>query len=649
MTSESAGLFRSLGPGSRIAGYLVEEQVGAGGMAVVFRARDEMLGRLAAVKVIAPPMAGDEEFRARFLRESRMAAAVDSLHIIPVYGAGEADGLLYIATRYVPGGDLTALMRRAGGRLEPARAVTLVEQVASALDVAHAAGLVHRDVKPQNILVDTVPERAEHVYLADFGLSKAAQSTGLTASGQFLGTPDYCAPEQIRGARVDGRADQYALGCVAFALLTGALPFHREETVATIFAHLQEPVPQATGLRPELPAAVDGVIAQALAKSPDGRYGRCGEFAAALREAVDAGRTATVIPRGEDTGYASTITRDRGSAGIHREHRRRGGHKALAGWAAGAAAVLAAGVAAVVGFHLLPPAARSPGRPPSHPVVSQASSSRQAPGQTTSQAAGSDLVSSRALSGSRYGFSSPRDIADDGTHIWVPNSTRNTVAELSAGDGSLIRTLSAGNALSDPGPIASDGTHLWVINDSNGSVVELSASDGSLIRTLPSGSYGLKNPDGIADDGTHLWITNLNSTVTELHASDGSYIRTLSGSRYGFGNAQGLTFDGTHIWVADGSNQVTEFNASDGTVVRIVKGSSHYFRYPLGIAFDGSHIWVTSGGLNAVTELSASGGFVRMLSSASYDFNVPGGITAAAGHVWIANYDGNSVVELTTS
>jgi len=244
----SYGSFGRLGPGSRIAGYLIEEQIGAGGMAVVFRARDEVLSRLAALKVIAPSMADDEEFRARFLRESRAAAAVDSPHIVPVYSAGEDEGLLYIATRLIAGGDLEGLVRRSGGQLAVSRAVSFMSQVASALDAAHAAGLVHRDVKLANILVDTVPELPEHAYLSDFGLSKEMASTGLTATGQFLGTPDYSAPEQIRSAHIDGRADQYALACVAFTLLTGTPPFRRQDAVATLFAHLQDPVPLVTGL-----------------------------------------------------------------------------------------------------------------------------------------------------------------------------------------------------------------------------------------------------------------------------------------------------------------------------------------------------------------------------------------------------------------
>jgi serine/threonine protein kinase len=295
-TARSHGLFGELEPGSRVAGYVIEEQIGAGGMAVVFRARDEMLGRLAAVKVIAPPMAGDPEFRARFLRESRAVAAISSPHIIPVYAAGEADGILYIATRFAAGGDVAALTHRAGGFLAPERAAALVAQVASALDAAHAAGLVHRDVKPQNILIDSTPELLEHAFLSDFGLTKGigSSTTGLTAAGQFLGTPDYCAPEQIRAASVDGRADQYALGCVAFALLTGEPPFRRVDAMATLFAHAHDPVPSLRAIRPELPAAVDRVIARALAKSPAGRYERCGEFAAALQAAlVPAGTTTT--------------------------------------------------------------------------------------------------------------------------------------------------------------------------------------------------------------------------------------------------------------------------------------------------------------------------------------------------------------------
>jgi serine/threonine-protein kinase len=278
-------------PGSQLAGYVIEEQVGAGGMAVVFRARDSVLGRLAALKVLSPTLAADQGFRVRFLRESRAVASVEEPHIIPVYGAGDADGVLYIATKFVAGGDLADVLQRAGGALEPPRVAMFIEQVAAALDAAHAAGLVHRDVKPGNVLVDVVQGRGEHAYLSDFGLSKPAMAaTGLTATGTFLGTPDYAPPEQIRGEPVDGRGDQYSLACMSFALLTGNLPFHRQETMATLFAHLNDPVPPLSRFRGDLPPGTDAVLARGLAKEARDRYLRCGEFAAALRDALTGGR-----------------------------------------------------------------------------------------------------------------------------------------------------------------------------------------------------------------------------------------------------------------------------------------------------------------------------------------------------------------------
>jgi serine/threonine protein kinase len=293
--ARAEGTRGTLTPGSKVAGYVIEEQIGAGGMAIVYRARDDVLGRLVAVKVLAPALASDEEFRARFLRESRAVAAVDEPHIVPVYGAGDADGLLYIATRFVAGGDLSRLQRAAAGPLPSAQAADLVSQVAGALDAAHAIGLVHRDVKPGNILVEKIPGRPEYAYLSDFGLSKStsADATGMTAAGRFLGTPDFCAPEQIAGGSVDGRADQYALACVAFSLLAGTVPFSHGDVLSRLFAHVNTPVPALTAVRPELPAAVDGVLARGLAKNPAERYESCAAFALALRGALGLGTGAS--------------------------------------------------------------------------------------------------------------------------------------------------------------------------------------------------------------------------------------------------------------------------------------------------------------------------------------------------------------------
>ena len=276
------GLLTGLAPGSRVAGYLLETLVGAGGMAAVFRARDVRLGRVVALKLIA----GDEALRTRFVREARAVAAVDHPHIIPVYEAGEADGMQFIAMRFVAGADLQVVIRREGG-LRPKRAAAFISPVASALDAAHDAGLVHRDVKPANMLVDVGRGRPEHVYLSDFGLARGVLSEArLTRAGQFLGTPDYSAPEQIAGQPVDGRVDQYALGCVAYELLSGSVPFRRDEPMAVLYAHLYAPPPRLTAVRPDLPAAVDEVLAAALAKAPEDRYDSCGAFADALRDAL---------------------------------------------------------------------------------------------------------------------------------------------------------------------------------------------------------------------------------------------------------------------------------------------------------------------------------------------------------------------------
>jgi len=278
------------GPGSRIAGYLLEEQIGLGGMAVVFRAVDERLSRRVALKILSPVLAADEAFRQRFIRESRAAAAVDNPHIIPVFEAGEAGGILYIAMRYVRGGDLRSLLAQAGP-LPPERVAELVSQVASALDAAHDRDLVHRDVKPANMLLDASSREgeADHVYLSDFGLTKTAMAvSGITGTGQFLGTLDYIAPEQIEGKPVDGRADQYALACAAFELLTGNPPFQRDAAMAVIFAHLSDSRPSLTSRRPDIPPAADRVFFKALARAAADRYATCQEFSEALGEVLGA-------------------------------------------------------------------------------------------------------------------------------------------------------------------------------------------------------------------------------------------------------------------------------------------------------------------------------------------------------------------------
>ncbi|MEU5213128.1 serine/threonine-protein kinase [Streptomyces sp. NPDC020742] len=291
--------------GRRIAEYLLQEEIGRGGMAVVYRAEDLRLGRTVAVKLLSPELARNDTFRQRFAHESRVAAAIDHPHIVPVFEAGETEGMLYIAMRYVQGRDLAALLER-DGPLPLETACRIAVQVASALDAAHAHDLVHRDVKPGNILIaeGTDSDRPEHAYLTDFGLTKKSLSlTGFTSVGQFVGTLDYVAPEQISGRPVDGRCDVYSLACVLFEMLTGAPPFRRDDDMALLWAHQYDPPPAATERRPDLPPAVDTVFAQSLAKTPDERYDTCRGFVAALRAA---GRTTAPVPPPQPQTHALT-------------------------------------------------------------------------------------------------------------------------------------------------------------------------------------------------------------------------------------------------------------------------------------------------------------------------------------------------------
>jgi YVTN family beta-propeller protein len=292
-------------PGSEIAGYRIESLIGRGGMAVVYRAEDTRLSRKVALKLLSPQLADSEQFRQRFIRESRLAASLDHPNIVPIYEAGEADEQLFIAMRYVVGNDLKGVLAEQGGRLPVDWTLPLFDQVADALDCAHDAGLVHRDVKPGNILVAAGDRpragHGQHVYLTDFGLTKRTSelSGGLTGTGRFLGTVDYVSPEQIQGRPVGPATDIYALGCVVYEALTGQLPFRREDDAGLLWAHLAETPPPITGIRRELPGAVNAVVARAMAKEPADRYGSCTELLRDLELAL-AGPAPVVTP--EPTG-----------------------------------------------------------------------------------------------------------------------------------------------------------------------------------------------------------------------------------------------------------------------------------------------------------------------------------------------------------
>jgi hypothetical protein len=271
--------------GTAFAGYRIVGLLGRGGMGVVYRAEHPRLGATIALKVMEPELAMDEVFRERFVREAQAAARIRHPNIIPIYDAGEWNGDLYIAMRYIEGDDLKSVLKK-DGPLPTQQAHVIGLQIASALDAAHRNGLIHRDVKPGNILVEPGPDpdSAPIAYLADLGLTKHVDSHGgVTGSGELLGTIDYIAPEQISGLRVDGRTDVYSLACVLFECLTGTVPYVRENQAAVLWAHLHDEVPRATAANPSLTAAVDAALTRGMAKSPEDRFSTARELVSALQ------------------------------------------------------------------------------------------------------------------------------------------------------------------------------------------------------------------------------------------------------------------------------------------------------------------------------------------------------------------------------
>jgi Protein kinase domain len=348
-----------LSAGDEFAGYRIERSLGRGGMGVLYLAVEPGLERRVALKLIAPEAAADEVFARRFAEESKIAASIEHPNVVPIYAAGEECGVPFIAMRYVSGSDLGRRLAREG-RLDPAVATALIAQVGNGLDAIHAAGLVHRDVKPANVLLAGT-EGEDHAYITDFGVARnVATESGLTQTGRFVGTLDYVAPEQISGGAVDARADIYALGCLLFKLLTGEVPYPRDGEAARLYAHLNDPPPAPSLHATAVPMALDDVAIRAMSKQPEDRHPSAGDLGRAAVAALSgsqpelpertvatgaaATRTAeTVAPAARGSGPATAATRRIEPGGPDRKRRRR--RLALAG---GLLAVAAIAVAALV-------------------------------------------------------------------------------------------------------------------------------------------------------------------------------------------------------------------------------------------------------------------------------------------------------------
>ena len=508
-----------LSTGSVLGDFRIDDEIGRGGMGVVYRASQISLGRPVALKVISEALSDREGFRERFERESRLAASLDHPNIIPVYAAGEQDGVLFIVMRFVDGRDLRALLA-AEGAFDPARAAGVVAQVASALDAARERGLVHRDVKPANILV-AARGGGEHTYLTDFGLTKrTASDSGLTAAGEWVGTLDYVAPEQLRGEQVDGRADVYALGCVLYELLTGQVPFVRDDDIAKLWAHISDPAPSPLVQAPDTPRPLAAVTERCMEKDPDDRFQTAGDMARAALAAVpglgDTGARARMAAgrRGRARGGAWTRA---GETAVLPEEEPERRFRARRPALLAAAALLAA---CAVGLAVL--------------LLSGDDSN---PAQT---AAGTGAPAGTIDARIRVG-DSPSGVALEGNSVWVANEGAGTITRID------LRTRRVRGAPirvgKNPRAVATAGGSVWVANFGGRSVTRIDARSGRVVQTVPVGL----GPTDIAVGQTSVWVSTQEARVVRIDARSGRVVDQDIGVK-----AEGaLDLGRGRLWIAD--------------------------------------------------------------------------------------------------
>lgn len=625
---------------------MIDAEIARGGMGVVYLARDEALGRRIALKVITPSLAADATFRTRFRNESRLSANVEHPNVVPVYRAGQDRGLLYIAMRFIEGTDLATTLRDHGALL-PRDAAAVIQQVAAALDAAHVRGLVHRDVKPANVLLDVGGKRA---FLTDFGLTVEAEGRqGLTRTGIWVGTPAYAAPEQLRGGGVDARTDVYSLGGVLYHCLTGQVPYPVARDLDAISAHLIDPPPRPSAVLPSLPRSLDRVIARAMSKDPAARFPSAGDLARAAVAAVDG----EPPPRHEQsvaTGAAAPQP-VRGGGATDRRRRR---------WALAGVAVALVSSSAVVLVLARDGDGRSeaPTAKSSESVRVEQSISVRLPPDRLAVLAGQ--VWAIALEGGRLARVSPATrhvdefapavdlggstysglAAGEGA-IWVAHATESggidrvdprtgqgtahvplghasavtvgagavwaTTGGGSAGRANLVRIdprsprvvgrpVSAGR---DPVAVAYGDGSLWVVNRAAGTVTRIEPGGRRVRKTIPVGS----RPVAVAVGARAVWILNsADDSLTRIDpASDEPVGAAISLGK----QLEDIVLAGGELWVAAADSTVTRLDAVSGAMHGVSVPSG---RPPLALAADGSGVWVASGGDHTIQRLQPAEG-----------------------------------------
>ena len=599
--------------GSTLAGYRIESLIARGGMGVVYRATQLALERPVALKVIARQLADDEKFRRRFLSESRLAAQLEHPAVVPVYDAREDDGELIVAMRLIEGGDLRKLIDR-DGPLEPERAVHLLGQVAEALDAAHAAGIVHRDVKPHNILIE-----GERAYLSDFGLAKAYAETGPGSGASIVGTVEYMAPEQWRGERVGPAADVYALGCVLYEALTGVVPYARKEA----------------DTEPELPRGIEAVIERAVSKDPADRYASAGELIAAARrsQADTPAPTLVLDERPEQPTVRLGGSPEEGEEGVGLSRWRRPIAGAFLFWFLGGVGVLIAVGVLIVSF------LSGDGVSVSDPVAVARPPLRLAVGPRTVWATsavdgtltGIDPHTKRVVSKIQVGKGVSGVTIGAGS-VWVSNPRAGTVLRLDP-TGKVTARLHLGGS---PGAVVSGGGRIWVADEDGAGVT---AIDGPKARVIRRGLAPHAAPLRLAVGAGGLWVSSTGTgTVRRIDLGTMAVGPPILAGR----GPAGVTVGHGLVWVANSrSASVTRVDPSTHSILGdpIPVGE-----LPGGIDAGTEAVWVASAADDSVTRLDLASG--DPIGSPIGVGPKPGAVVVGPEAVWIANNGDGTVTRI---